>query len=68
MRGYVASARIERVAVHPHAVRSIPAQTDEPETAVIDQPAARSIAELLDDWRVAWQQTTFFLFDPESWR
>jgi hypothetical protein len=39
------------------------------ETAASPERAPRrSLAELLDDLRETWAQTTFYLFDPDSWR
>lgn len=32
------------------------------------RPIGRRLSERLGDLRETWAQTTFYLFDPESWR
>ena len=32
------------------------------------RPLGRRLADRWEDLRDAWSQTTFYLFDPESWR
>jgi hypothetical protein len=71
MAGYAASARIERV--QPRL-----AQHDGPihvtDDHAIDDPGPEAIDLTRPTWerwerfRESWAQTTFYLFDPESWR
>ena len=35
---------------------------------LVGRPFGEHLASRWDDLREAWAQTTFFLFDPESWR
>ena len=35
---------------------------------IVGRPLGRRLAERWADLREAWSQTTFYLFDPESWR
>jgi hypothetical protein len=81
MSGYVASARIGRVAprlARAGAVRdgtaeprSMPAAAIESLVVEFDPSVAPGSSDLVD--RVAairerWSQLTFYLFDPNSWR
>jgi len=76
MAGYAATCRIESVA--PRAVRRLrtPALTALPDPSPTDVPiedlTGRPLDEVIADrWASiseSWAQTTFFLFDPESWR
>jgi hypothetical protein len=80
MSGYAASARLHggstrfvaigferRVApVDPVAVPS--AWFDRELVGPPGRPLGERLAERLDDLRETWSQTTFYLFDPESWR
>ena len=70
MRGYAASARLERVPVRTRVGRSDP-------TGLADvgmhvdrdpRPLGERFRERIDELRETWDQTTFYLFDPESWR
>ena len=70
MNGYAASARIVRAEVrscvsHPRHVLLAAVGALEQSHA---SRAGTPLAERIEDWRVLWRQTTFFLFDPESWR
>ncbi|MEX2183863.1 MAG: hypothetical protein WEC14_05410 [Chloroflexota bacterium] len=76
MAGYAASCRIQTVA--PRAVRRSRAPAPAPMIGgdAIDLPVEDLIGRPLDEiiadrWASiseSWSQTTFFLFDPESWR
>ena len=77
MAGYVATERITRS--RPRFVGTgVGAATREawPEAAAwlrerhpIDpRPLDRRIEDAWSEFREAWSQTTFFLFDPNSWR
>ena len=79
MHGYAATARIEHVQPHRVGIGAGDAGADEPpadaSTIVEAQPveiAGRPFGQRWADFaahvRVTWEQTTFFLFDPESWR
>jgi hypothetical protein len=78
MAAYAVIARIDRVDPHLAGWARIPApSTDrtavdemEPSEAfeVLSRPIGPSMAERWARVREAWSQTTFFLFDPESWR
>lgn len=82
MDGYVAHARIEQARPHRPAAptsvdRSSPAPVRVAAHADLRDPECAeligtSLDERLGQWlvgvREAWSQTTFFLFDPESWR
>jgi hypothetical protein len=73
MSGYAASARIERV----HVRRAVaepdrgrgpsPAPWDDGPTELVPHDAG-DVERVVSDLRVAWAQTTFYLFHPESWR
>jgi hypothetical protein len=69
VNGYAATARITGVPVRSRATghgaaRSLAARLDTSDAGTRSVP----LAERLEDWRILWRQTTFFLFDPESWR
>jgi hypothetical protein len=76
MAAYAVTARIERV--HPRVARWTGAgQPDraaedpilEPEAIdLVGRPLAAIVAERWARIREAWAQTTFYLFDPDSWR
>ena len=69
MNGYTASARIDRVPVRARRVPQSPTTSAGVGDRWTDYPVAtRTLTERLEDWRVVWAQTTFYLFDPESWR
>jgi hypothetical protein len=79
MTGYAVTARVQRIEFRSPVVqgsspdlRSGPSwATARPEAALEElgggSPWER-LAELRGDVATAWAQTTFFLFDPESWR
>jgi hypothetical protein len=76
MAAYAVTARVE--GVRPHVARWTGAS--QPEDAAVDpilepdavelvgRPLAAIVAERWARIREAWAQTTFFLFDPDSWR
>jgi hypothetical protein len=76
MAAYAVIARVERV--HPHVARSAGASQPTREVAdpmsepdavdLVGRPLGALVAERWARIREAWAQTTFFLFDPESWR
>lgn len=76
MRGYAALARIDASAIH--VARAAMTSTELPPAPPGDVPApvasapARAVgprlAELAGIVREQWAITTFYLFDPESWR
>ncbi|CAN5582265.1 hypothetical protein BH20CHL7_BH20CHL7_14920 [soil metagenome] len=76
MAGYAASCRIQTVA--PRVVRRArtptPAAmvdrdaTDLPVEDLVGRPLDEIIADRWASISESWSQTTFFLFDPESWR
>ncbi|MEA2613305.1 MAG: hypothetical protein QOI52_1264 [Chloroflexota bacterium] len=76
MAAYAVTARIERV--RPRVARwTAASQLDRAavdpilQTEAIDlvgRPLAAIVAERWARTREAWAQTTFFLFDPDSWR
>ena len=75
MAGYAVTARIEANGVHlASAVRRAPATIDDDrdetqETVdLVGRPLDVVLAERWVILRESWAQTTFFLFDPESWR
>lgn len=73
MAGYEVSARIAGVAPrragHGEDADRLPATlaADAP-TDLVDRPLDVTLAERWDTVRERWAQTTFFLFDPDSWR
>jgi hypothetical protein len=76
MAAYAVTARVERA--HPRVARwtgaSRPGRVTvepilEPEAVdLVGRPLAAIVAERWARIREAWAQTTFFLFDPDSWR
>jgi hypothetical protein len=76
MAAYAVTARVERV--HPHVARWTGASRPdraaldpilEPEAVdLVGRPLAAIFVERWTRIREAWAQTTFFLFDPDSWR
>lgn len=76
MAAYAVIARIDRVA--PHLAGRPPAtptdwmsvEAPEPAQAVdlVGRPLETSVAERWAHVREIWAQTTFYLFDSESWR
>jgi len=76
MAAYAVTARVDRVqprlarwagATQSDGVTADP--TPEPESIdLVGRPVAAIVAERWARIREAWAQTTFFLFDPESWR
>jgi hypothetical protein len=76
MAAYVVIARIDRVA--PHVAGWGPATVPcEPVAEVLEEPEAVDLvgrppgAILAERWasiRETWAQTTFYLFDANSWR
>jgi hypothetical protein len=79
MTGYAVTARIRRVEIgSPGGHRSFDVGSPDP---VPDPPAADGdleeivggvpwsrLLDLRDDVVTTWRQTTFYLFDPDSWR
>lgn len=83
MQAYAAVARINRPTMRLALAGRVAAGLDagpspvapgDPETLedLAGEPAFARFRSRWRDWRedmgVAWRQTTFFLFDPESWR
>jgi hypothetical protein len=79
MTGYAASARIRRAQVgSPHAHAAFIERPPDPVSrgqlgeGILEELEGASawarLAELREDVATAWRQTTFFLFDPQSWR
>lgn len=78
MSGYAATARLHGATVHAGATLApadeAPGQDDLASTSLSDDLPGDGIAppDPLEDRlyyvRQAWAQTTFFLFDPQSWR
>ncbi|HET7725725.1 MAG TPA: hypothetical protein VFK54_00225 [Candidatus Limnocylindrales bacterium] len=76
MRGYTALARIDGAAIHvaraavtTDAFRGErPAELPDPAAATPARPVGARLAELAEIAREQWAITTFYLFDPESWR
>lgn len=77
MSGYAATARLQGASVHAGATLAAVQEPREPldmTRSVLDTMADELLAppETLEDRihyvRQAWAQTTFFLFDPDSWR
>jgi len=76
MAAYAVSARVDRV--EPRLARwAGPTRSDgvtreptpEPESVdLVGRPLGAIVAERWVRIREAWAQTTFFLFDPDSWR
>jgi len=78
MAAYAVIARIDRVVPHLAGWARMPAPStdrtavDEMERSeafeVVSGPIGPSMAERWARVREVWSQTTFFLFDPDSWR
>ena len=73
MDAYRVSARIERGAPHwRQRLGALPVGPDDHlELAPVDlvgRPLETILAERWADIRERWSQTTFFLFDADSWR
>lgn len=76
MSGYAATARVERrdVRLGETVVRTFgaprtPASPPPADAATIASGERRTtVGERWDDLVRAWQQTTFYLFDSQSWR
>jgi hypothetical protein len=74
MGGYAVMTRIDRVGPHL-AGRTDDASFDPaalttgtPSNDVVEAIRGDGLAQRLESFRERWAQTTFFLFDPESWR
>ena len=80
MTGYAVSARIRQVELRSPAGRDVSTGTPgsswdvrdpSSDVGLVDlsgrDPLTR-LVELWSDLKVAWSQTTFYLFDPEGWR
>ena len=73
MDAYRVSARIDRGAAHrrqrPRAVSvtSVPSPAIEP-VELVGRPLESTLGERWERIRERWSQTTFFLFDADSWR
>jgi hypothetical protein len=75
VHGYAATARIEHAQPHRASIDR-EAEPTADATLMIDvesvEIAGRPLGERWHAWwtevRATWEQTTFFLFDPESWR
>jgi hypothetical protein len=71
MASYAVTAHIDRV--QPH-LASHDGPPPAPDRHVTDEPLSEAIevapppSERWDRFRERWAQTTFYLFDPESWR
>ena len=35
---------------------------------LVGSPSLQRLRDRLQSWRTVWSQTTFYVFDPESWR
>ena len=75
MPAYVAVERLRRPAIRPGTIarRSEPhAAGDDPAIILPSSPGCRRepgrIGTWIEDARVAWAETTFYLFSPEGWR
>ena len=76
MAAYAVTARVDRV--QPRLARWVGATqsdgatadaTPQPESVdLVGRPLGANMAERWARIREAWTQTTFFLFDPDSWR
>jgi hypothetical protein len=76
MAAYAVIARIDRV--DPHLAGRPPASAADRSAAemvelaqaidLVGGPESTIVAERLAHVREIWHQTTFFLFDPDSWR
>jgi hypothetical protein len=78
MAAYAVIARIDRVDPHlagwsrmpaPPTARSVVDEIEPSEAFdLVGRPDPQSLAERWARVRESWSQTTFYLFDPESWR
>jgi hypothetical protein len=79
MHGYAVSARIEKARVHARhglvppmgATPAVDAAGDDERLSGVrasDTPGPGPFEQLLADLRTQWEQTTFYLFDRQSWR
>lgn len=78
MAGYVVSTRVERARLrrgHATWYRSavLPDKRTEADQTVttedlVGRPLEVLLGERWEEIRRVWAQTTFYLFDPESWR
>lgn len=76
MAAYAVVARIDRVKPHlaghtspAGAARPAAEPVDPPEAIdLVGRPLLPRFAERWTGFREAWSQTTFYLFDAESWR
>jgi hypothetical protein len=80
MSGYAASARLQggstrfvaagsdRRSAPGGAVATPAAWLDREWAEPAEPPLGKRLAGRWQDLREAWSQTTFYLFDPESWR
>lgn len=68
---YIVSARPQRPAnptVSTVRVTSLAFEAEADTIDLVGQPLDDRIAERWSHIRQSWSQTTFYLFDPESWR
>lgn len=80
MSGYAASARLRggatrfvpiggsRRLASPNGSVAAAALLDCERIEPVRRPFRERLASRCDDLRETWSQTTFYLFDPESWR
>ena len=80
MSGYVISARLQggttrfvaagsnRQVAPPGSFETSPPRLDREQVELAGRPLGERLAARWDDLRETWSQTTFFLFDAESWR
>jgi hypothetical protein len=77
MAGYAVTARVARPRMRAGALvataTSLPSQgaaatSDLEAEDLVGRPLDVAWRERWDDIRRLWAQTTFYLFDPESWR
>lgn len=80
MAGYAASARLQGAAPHFAGASERPTEQAKNDAISVESTSAADQIELagrpldavIGDWLAsvgeAWSQTTFYLFDPDSWR
>ena len=77
MAGYAAVARLGQGDVHMARPTTDPRERTSAETSdsheqlvedLVGQPLEEQVGDFLATIREQWAMTTFFLFDPESWR